>query len=252
VAVSGGPIAPLNVQPKNYSCGAEIFDFTKGMPQVTGLHGGHGHTDLIKATAFSPDGESWATGSLDCDLKIWKIQLQHPLPSVLKQPSGVVGLTYSADGKSIAVATLKDGVLLWNLDAPLTPDKPPESKQLYSPDEGQALATSHDGTLLAYINNDVRLTIYDWKAKSTVTTLPEIKGNTFVIAFSPNDKFLATGGDSNQVELWDAATGKHVATFTGHSEPIRSLAFFPTRPELLSLAGDGTVRIWDVSKYVEK
>jgi hypothetical protein len=35
----------------------------------------------------------------------------------------VVGLTYSADGKSIAVATLKDGVLLWNLDAPLTPDK---------------------------------------------------------------------------------------------------------------------------------
>ncbi len=162
VAVSGGPIAPLNVQPKNYSCGAEIFDFTKGMPQVTGLHGGHGHSDLIKATAFSPDGESWATGSLDCDLKIWKIPLQHPLPSVLKQPSGVVGLTYSADGKSIAVATLKDGVLLWNLDAPLTPDKPPGSKQLYSPDEGQALATSHDGTLAGLLKqrrprDDLRL-----------------------------------------------------------------------------------------------
>jgi WD40 repeat protein len=78
------------------------------------------------------------------------------------------------------------------------------------------------------------------------------EGKTCVIAFSPNDKLLATGDESKQVEVWDVATSKRVTTFTGHFEPIRSLCFFPTRTELLSLAGDGTIRLWDVSKFAEK
>src|SRR4029078_13148576 len=30
VATAGGPIAPLNAAPKNYSCGAEILNFSQG------------------------------------------------------------------------------------------------------------------------------------------------------------------------------------------------------------------------------
>ena len=38
-----------------------------------------------------------------------------------------------------------------------------------------------------------------------------------VVAFTPDDKRLATGGDSGVITLWDTATGQEVLTLRGHS-----------------------------------
>ena len=65
------------------------------------------------------------------------------------------------------------------------------------------------------------------------------------VAFSPDDKTLATGDDDNQVRLWDVATGK-VRLFKGHASEVRTVAFSPDGKTLASGGGDGTVRLWNV------
>jgi WD40 repeat protein len=152
----------------------------------------------------------------------------------------------------LAVATLKNGVLLWDRSTRLEADKLPEPKQNYAVEEGKALACSNSGSLVAYLNKNNRVTIYDLAAKATVATLPSIEGKTLVLAFSPNDKLLATAGESKTVDLWDTSTGKPVYSLKGHFDTVRSICFFPTRPKLISLADDGTLRLWDISKFVER
>src|SRR5437868_2649791 len=44
------------------------------------------------------------------------------------------------------------------------------------------------------------------------------------VAFSPDQKLVATGGDDNLIELWDVASGREVRTLAGHSEFVRALA----------------------------
>ena len=85
--------------------------------------------------------------------------------------------------------------------------------------------------------------------------IPDIKPQVSVVSpvaslkFSPDGKLLAVGG-YQEVRLFDSATGKPVATLSGHADYVRSIAFSPDG-KLLAAAGGppqrgGEIKIWDV------
>lgn len=47
------------------------------------------------------------------------------------------------------------------------------------------------------------------------------------VSFSPDGRRLVTGAAENTVGLWDRATGARLATLTGHTGPVATVAFAP-------------------------
>lgn len=66
------------------------------------------------------------------------------------------------------------------------------------------------------------------------------------VAFSPDSQQLATGGQFGSVHIWDAETGKAVASHVGHQGAISSLAFLST-DVLLTGSADKTASVWDLN-----
>lgn len=67
--------------------------------------------------------------------------------------------------------------------------------------------------------------------------LHELKGHSSrveEVAFSPDGKLLATGGNDNLVMLWDVKTGEHVNVLAELPERVCAIAFSPDSRVLAS------------------
>src|SRR5271166_3923786 len=65
------------------------------------------------------------------------------------------------------------------------------------------------------------------------------------IAFAPDGRTLASAGNDKFIYLWEQATGKELARFSGHTKAVLCLAFSPDGRLLVSGSADRTVRVWD-------
>lgn len=69
------------------------------------------------------------------------------------------------------------------------------------------------------------------------------------VVFSPDGKYIASGGRSKYIKIWDVKSGHLVKKIEGHKEGINSLAFSPKDRYLLASGGkDHTVKVWKFSE----
>jgi WD40 repeat protein len=82
---------------------------------------------------------------------------------------------------------------------------------------------------------------------------PEIRAlsghtdNVLSVAFSPDDRYLASAGTDRTIRIWETATGQRVQVLTGHDDAVNSVAFGPRGDLLVSGSADRTVKIWDLA-----
>ncbi len=74
------------------------------------------------------------------------------------------------------------------------------------------------------------------------------EGWVFALAFSPDGRLLASGGDDMIVRLWNVQTGSQVQNLVGHSDVITAAAFSPDGMLLASGSEDKTVKIWRIAE----
>jgi WD40 repeat protein/tRNA A-37 threonylcarbamoyl transferase component Bud32 len=73
------------------------------------------------------------------------------------------------------------------------------------------------------------------------------KGAVTAVAFSPDDRLLASGSADKTVKLWDVVSGKEVRALEGHTGRVTGVAFSPDGRRLASSAEDRTLRLWDTT-----
>lgn len=66
------------------------------------------------------------------------------------------------------------------------------------------------------------------------------------VAFSPDRRLLATGGDDGVIRLWNAKSGQAVSELVGHTGQVHSVQFTPNGKHLVSGGSDKFVLIWSV------
>lgn len=162
----------------------------------------------VAALAYHPDGKRLAAGGSK-EVFIIDVTGGDVIGKLTRQAGQVTALAFSRDGKTLAVS-------------------------------GGAAATT----------GDVRL--YDMPptgapADKPAHILPGHKDVVYVLAWSPDNKTLASTGYDRLIKLWDVTTGKEIRTLKDHSDTVYGLTFNHDGTLLASAAADRAVKVWDAA-----
>ncbi|QGJ71994.1 Serine/threonine protein kinase [Planctomycetales bacterium 10988] len=118
----------------------------------------------------------------------------------------------------------------------------------------QAASLSPNGEYFATSNRLGMLTIWNLKTQEQVRQWQAHEGNVRAVAYSPDGKHLATGGDDSNIFLWDLSqkTNSPVQTLDNHAGPILCLEYSQDGKQLLSGSADYTARLWNIESGEEE
>lgn len=71
------------------------------------------------------------------------------------------------------------------------------------------------------------------------------------IAYSPDEKFVASGSKDRTVRIWSILDKKEVRILKGHTDEISSITYSSDGKFIASGSKDSTIRIWDIKKSKE-
>ena len=235
-----------------------------------------GHKYTVHCVAFSPDGQTLASGSEDNTILLWDTTtgehtrtLARPTGTFVGSTDTLVGHTdtvysvaFSPDGKTLASGSEDNTIILWDTTtgehiktlARLTgPFVGPTDTLAGHTDTVYSVAFSPDGQTLASGSADNTIILWDATTGQYKQTLIGHKRAVYSIAFSPDGTTLASGSWDRTIKLWDTATWKYRHTLVGHEKVVYCVAFSPDGQILASGGADKAIILWDTNtgKHVE-
>ena len=200
-------------------------------------------TIAMRSLAFSPDGRRVAAGNWEGITQVWDVTTGERTHRITGPDHSITGIVMTDDGERIITSCEDRTIRISHLESGLP-------LLLLRSDSGgyMHLALTPSKRFLVSTTADGRVWMWSLERGDKWRTL---KGHTDAVrevAVSADGQWIASTSArvDHAVRVWDAKKGRIVFVGESHTGDVTSVAFHPTRSQVVTGATDGTMRVWEV------
>jgi hypothetical protein len=211
----------------------------------------HGHGARVDCVAASPDGRHLASGSGDWRIHIWDLDTGEPVLTLKGHQGEIRSLAYSPDGRRLASGSEDHSVRIWDTESGqelrMLHEQTSRVWSLAFHPDGRQLASAAWRSARTERALESKVIVWDTETGRVKFAIPDAEDS---VAYTPEGDRLLAGGKEGKV--YDARTGKELATLKGHPHPVKQVAVSRDGKRFASLStstnkggSSSTLKIWD-------
>ena len=192
--------------------------------------------------AFSPDGTHVALAVAEATARLWDIDAREVVANLevaedqaLSEDASRLADRVPGPGErrgTVRVRELRTGATLASF---------PVRSRWAEPDE---LALSPDGELVAYVDPNGLLRVWEVDSGRQKAALRPRQKSVWGLAFSSDGRRVVTVGDDGRARLWDIASREPLAVTGAHKSRAEAVALSRDGRFIVTAGADGAIRVW--------
>ena len=210
-----------------------------------------GHNGTIRSICFDPSSDLTllTAGDIDKNIKMWDTENGSSKGELIGHNKDVTTIKWSNDGSYFGSGSADKTIKLWDLKSLKEICTVPTLG--YGAINDISLLNTGEMLIIAAGHVDGNITIWDAQRKSLFTEIKENSQGKEVrtISFSPDGKYLISGGFDNKIKIYDILNNFNLAGELEHNDKVVSVRWHPDLPIIVSTSADKTARLWSPTIY---
>lgn len=249
-----------------FGCSTGAVAFHKQQKQAITFHGFPAHRGSVLALAANPEATVLATAGADGAIHLWRVEAidqfntesdkfaqdskgrkptdPKPIMSLTGHTGPAHFITFDKEGDRLASAGADGTVRIWDTTTG-------KALKVLRGHRGavKGVAFHPEGKRVVSAGADKSVRVWDLATGKEVKAITNVGAPLECVAYSSDGELIAAGGGvsgkSGLLKLFTAATGKEAMPLAGHEDVVTDVAFHPSRPRLVSVSRDKTIKTWD-------
>jgi WD40 repeat protein len=211
------------------------------------------HTDTVTTLAWSKrQPELLVSGGLDKKAVVWNTNSYSPQTIFTGHTTGIESATWASDGTTVATSSLGGVVRVWNAENGqqlhgFFMDEQLPMRAVSFASVGEQLAVGGDDGIVRFWNGLVcqsqNQNDFGTQCLDVPQRLHAHQGHVRTLAWSPDARFLATGGDDGILAIWYPTRSQTPLLRIAHNAPLLALAWSADNKQVATASGN-TVTTW--------